>query len=166
MDIKIDKRVARVEFLEQNGDLMKIRVDKKIYEVDVVMVEDMVYSLLFEGLSYNIEMIQGAKPYKYSVNTLYNSYQVEVLDQANKLKLGKTLDYHGDADHIITPMPAKIVKILVKEGETVKKGQVLIIVSAMKMEIEHKSPKDCKIKKIKVKEEETVNVNDVLIELT
>ena len=165
MDIKIDNRIANVELLERNGETVKIQVDKKVYEVDVVMVEDMVYSLLMEGDSYNIEMIHGSSPFHYSVNTLYNSYHIEILDQANKLKLGKTKDDHGDADHIVSPMPAKVVKVMVNEGETVKKGQVLIIVSAMKMEIEHKSPKDARVKKIKVKDEETVGVNDVLIEL-
>jgi biotin carboxyl carrier protein len=166
MDIKIDNRIAKVKFLEKNENIIKIQVDQKIYEVDAVMVGDMIYSLIYQGESFNIEMIQGASPYHYSVNTLYNSYQVEILDQQARLKLGKTRDEgHSGGDQIITPMPAKIVKVMVSEGEAVKKGQTLIIVSAMKMEIEHKAPRDCKVKKIRVKEDATVNVNEVLMEL-
>lgn len=166
MDIKIDNRTASVKFIEKNDNLFKIQVDQKVYEIDIVMVSDMIYSLLHHGQSFNIEMIQGASQYQYSVNTLYNSYEIEILDQAAKLKLGKSRDDAGqDGEHITTPMPAKIVKILVKDGESVKKGQTLVIVSAMKMEIEHKAPRDCKIKMVRVKEEDTVNVNEVLIDL-
>ncbi|MHC1708538.1 MAG: biotin/lipoyl-containing protein [Bacteroidales bacterium] len=166
MDIKINDRVAKVKFLEQKDNIFKIQVDQKVFEVDIVMVGDMIYSLLHHGESFNIEMIQGSSPYHYAVNTLYNSYHVEILDQAARLKLGKSKDDGGhDGDHIITPMPAKIVKIIAKQGESVKKGQTLIVVSAMKMEIEHKAPRDCKIKKVRVKEEDTVNVNEVLIDI-
>lgn len=166
MDIKIDNRIAAVKFLEKKGNIIKIQVDQKIYEVDTVMVGDMIYSLLYQGESFNIEMIQGVSPCHYSVNTLYNSYQVEILDQATRLKLGKTRDEGlGSGNQITTPMPAKIVRIMVNEGESVKKGQTLIIVSAMKMEIEHKASRDCKVKKIRVKEEATVSVNEVLMEL-
>ncbi len=166
MEIKIDNRIAKVNFLEKKDNMIRIQVDQKEYEVDAVMVGDMVYSLLYHGESFNIEMIEGDSPYKYYVNTLFNNYHVEILDHSSRLKLGKSKDEsHDQADHIATPMPAKIVKILVNEGDKVKKGQTLLVVSAMKMEIEHKAPRDGSIKKIRVKEEDTVNVNDYLIDL-
>jgi biotin carboxyl carrier protein len=166
MDIKINDRTATVTFLEKKDNLFRLKVDQKVYEVDIVMVGDLIYSLLHQGESFNIEMIQGSSPYHYDVNTLYNSYKVEILDQAAKLKLGRSKDDGGHGgNQITTPMPAKIVKVLVKEGESVKKGQTLLVVSAMKMEIEHKAPRDCHIKKIRVNEDDTVNVNEVLIDI-
>ncbi|HRY33298.1 MAG TPA: acetyl-CoA carboxylase biotin carboxyl carrier protein subunit [Bacteroidales bacterium] len=165
MEIKIGKRTAQVKFLEKRENLMIIEVDQKVYEVDVMMVGDMIYSLIYQGESFNIEMIQGSSPNKYDVNTLYNSYQIEIIDQAARLRSDRHADGEaGDENHIITPMPAKIVSIPVSEGQEVAKGTTLIVVSAMKMEIEHKAPRDCKIRKIFVKEEDTVNVNEVLIE--
>ena len=166
MDIRIGDRTAKVTFIEKKDNLFKIQVDQRIFEVDIVMVGEMIYSILHQGDSFNLEMIQGADQYHYDVNTLYNSYHVEILDQPARLKLGKSKDDAGhEGNHIVTPMPAKIVKVMVKEGETVKKGQTLLVVSAMKMEIEHKAPRDCKIKKVRVKEEDTVNVNEVLLDL-
>jgi pyruvate carboxylase subunit B len=60
-------------------------------------------------------------------------------------------------------MPGLIIEIAVKEGDSVKKGQGLLIIEAMKMQNELKSPKDGIVKKIIVKKGQTVNNNDKLI---
>ncbi len=167
LDIKIDNRKAKVDLIEKNGNIMKVKVDDRIYEVDVAMVEDMVYSILHVGRSYNLEMIQGNSQNSYHVNALYNSYHIEIQDSSSKLKLTKGKDHNGGEEHLVTtPMPAKIVKVLVKPGDTVKNGQTVIIVSAMKMEMEFKAKMDGKVKKVLVKEDDTVNVNETLIELS
>jgi biotin carboxyl carrier protein len=57
------------------------------------------------------------------------------------------LDF-GARDHVATPMPGKVVKILVKEGERVTQKQPLVIVESMKMENEIKSPANGTIKSI------------------
>ena len=68
-----------------------------------------------------------------------------------------------DADHISTPMPGQVVKILVEEGQKVKGGETVIIVSAMKMESEYKVQKDRVIKQILVKEGENIDGDQPLI---
>jgi biotin carboxyl carrier protein len=62
-------------------------------------------------------------------------------------------------------MPGKVVKILVSEGDEIKEGENAIIISAMKMESEYKSPKDGIVKQINVKEGDTIEGDQVLIEL-
>ncbi|ASJ04783.1 pyruvate/oxaloacetate carboxyltransferase [Thermococcus barossii] len=66
---------------------------------------------------------------------------------------------------VTAPMPGKILRILVKEGEEVKTGQGLLILEAMKMENEIPAPKDGVVKKILVKEGDTVDTGQTLIEL-
>ncbi len=66
---------------------------------------------------------------------------------------------------VTAPMPGKILRILVKEGEQVKTGQGLLILEAMKMENEIPAPKDGVVKKILVKEGDTVDTGQALIEL-
>lgn len=51
----------------------------------------------------------------------------------------------GVKDEISTPMPGKVVKILVSDGDQVKTGQPLVIVESMKMENEIKSPADAEV---------------------
>ena len=59
-------------------------------------------------------------------------------------------------------LPGVVTKIIAKEGENIKKGETIMILEAMKMENEIKSPKDGVIKQITVKEGERVEVGDVL----
>ena len=166
LDIKIGDRIAKVKFLEMTENTIRIQVDDNTYEVDIVPVGDMIYSLLYEGRSYNIEMIRGNLPNSYHVNAGYNSYDVEIRDASSRLKLGKGKDdFAGDGNSVICPMAAKIVKVLVSPGDKVVKNQTLAVVSAMKMEIDFKALKDATVKKVHVKEEDTVQVNTVLIEL-
>jgi len=66
---------------------------------------------------------------------------------------------------VTAPMPGKILRVLVSEGQEVKTGQGLVVLEAMKMENEIPAPKDGVVKKIYVKENDTVNTGDPLIEL-
>jgi biotin carboxyl carrier protein len=66
---------------------------------------------------------------------------------------------------IVAPMPGSIVKIGVQEGQFVKRGQVLIVLEAMKMENELKAPMDCTVKKIFVEEKKAVEKNQLLLKL-
>ncbi len=66
---------------------------------------------------------------------------------------------------INAPLPGNIFKLNVKEGDTVKKGETLLIMEAMKMENNILAEFDGIVKTIKIKEGDVVLQNDVLIEL-
>lgn len=66
---------------------------------------------------------------------------------------------------VTAPMPGSIVKINVQEGQSVKKGYVLVVLEAMKMENELKAPIDCTVKKVLVEEKKAVEKNQLLIKL-
>ena len=69
-----------------------------------------------------------------------------------------TLDTGGkDHGEIVSPMPGKVIKINVKEGKKVKKGDIIMVVEAMKMENNIVAPKDGKVEKINVKAGEMVD---------
>jgi biotin carboxyl carrier protein len=59
-------------------------------------------------------------------------------------------------------MPGKVVRVLVKAGEAVEAGQGLLVVEAMKMQNEIKSPKTGKIERLTVSEGQNVNAGEVL----
>jgi biotin carboxyl carrier protein len=163
LEIQVGERVATVELKAQEGNNLKISVDGKEYDADIIMVERGVYSIILDGRSYNIELIESDGPKKYSVNTIFNSYDVEVLDAESKyLKSRKRVDDLEDAV-ISSPMPGKVVELLCKVGDEVKAGDTVIIVSAMKMESEYKVRYDRRIKEIKVREGDTVSANQPLI---
>jgi biotin carboxyl carrier protein len=66
---------------------------------------------------------------------------------------------------ITAPMPGTILDIKVKEGDTVKSGQVLVILEAMKMENEIMAPADGKVVSISTNKGASVNAGDVLVVL-
>lgn len=69
------------------------------------------------------------------------------------------------ADEIAAPMPGKILKIFVQEGQSVARNQRLFIVEAMKMENEVKSPREGVVKQINFQENELVSVGEPVVEL-
>ena len=72
----------------------------------------------------------------------------------------------GDGDPINSPMPGTIVNVKVKAGQDVKKGDVLVILEAMKMENEIKAPKDGKVTSVNVNKGESVNTGTLLVTLS
>jgi biotin carboxyl carrier protein len=71
----------------------------------------------------------------------------------------------GEKDKIFAPMPGKVVKLLVKDGEEVKAKQPMVIVEAMKMEHQVNSPSDGKVKKINFADGDQVDTDTPIIEL-
>jgi biotin carboxyl carrier protein len=162
-EIKINDRTAKVELLNRTGNTVKILLDDKKYDADVVMVEKGVYSLIMDGVSYNIEMIENGSSKEYLVNTLNESFNVEIIDAESKYLKSRKKDGGADSNIISTPMPGKVVKVLVKSGDQVKAGETVIIISAMKMESEYKVKKDRLIKEVLVKEGDVVDGHQSLI---
>lgn len=166
LDIKIDDREARVRLVKKEGSKAIIDVDGIEYEVDIVMVEEGVYSIIHNGKSYNIELIPGNGPKNYFVNTYRSSHEVSVIDAQARYQQSRNRDNLDSADKVITtPMPGRVVKIPVTEGQEVTKGTTVIVISAMKMESEYRASVDGKIKKIFVKEGDSITGNQPLIEI-
>ena len=166
LEIHVGDRQAEVELINKEGNKVQITVDGKMYDVDVVMVENGVYSIIHNNKSYNIELVKGDTSKNYNVNTLYNSISLEIVDsQAKYIKRRQKDDIDESQDKIFSPMPGKVVKIPVNKGDQVVAGTTVIIVEAMKMQSEYKVKRDSIIKDILVKEGDTVDGNQTLIVL-
>ncbi len=163
LEIRIDDRTAEIRLIKREGNLVTIEVDDKVYDLDLLMVENGVYSIISNNKSYNVELIEKEDHRHFNVNTIYNSFEVEIIDAEAKYKQGRTTDEVDDIRKIASPMPGKVVKINVKVGDKVKAGDTVIIVSAMKMESEYKVQKDRIVKEILIKEGDTVDGNQTLV---
>lgn len=166
IEIKLNERIASVELLEQNNNLLKIKVDDKIYDIDLMHNDEGVFSIIHGGRSHNIELVRSDKPKHYTAHTLYNTCEIEVIDAESRyLRNRGAGSISGSENTVSSPMPGKVVKIPVNIGDPVQKGDTVIIISAMKMESEYKSPIDGIVSKINVKETDTIEANQVLIEI-
>lgn len=163
IDIKVNERIAKVDLIKKENSTYTLLIDGKEVVVDAVEVENGVYSILFDNKSYNVEFIEGNTPQTYVVNTWRTSFVMEIIDAAAKYQKSRLKHDNDDVVKISSPMPGKVVKILVNKGDRVNAGDTVIVVSAMKMESEYKVKKDRLIKDILVKEGDTVAANQTLI---
>lgn len=163
-EIKLNDEVKPIKLLNRDGNIAEVQIGEKKYILDIIEVEKGIYSVLYNGVSYNIELLSN-KEKNYHATTLYNSFDIEVIDPETRYKNSRKGSEDDDHAYISTPMPGKVVKILVKEGDKVKGGDTVIIVSAMKMESEYKVVKDRTITKILVKEGDNIDGDQPLIML-
>jgi len=164
LELNIEGRKAILKEISREGNQLSIAVDDEIFNVDLVKVGPAEYSVLYKGRSYNIEVVPGREPKSYTINTFYFTHEIEVVDAEARYMRSRDNATGGHASNIIrSPMPGKIVKILVAEGDTVEVGQTVIIVSAMKMESEFKAAKAGIVSEIPVKEGDTVDGNQGLV---
>ena len=164
LELNLESRKAIVKELSRDGNQLTVAVDDETYVVDIVKVGPAEYSVLYKGRSYNIEVVPGREPKHFTVNTFYFSHEIEVVDAETRYIRSRENAAEGHISNIIrSPMPGKIVKILVAAGDTVEAGQTVIIVSAMKMESEFKASKAGIVSEIPVAEGDTVDSNQVLV---
>ncbi len=163
-EIKLKNRIAQVEVLNRNEDHLVVTVDGREYALDMVQIGKGSYSILHKNRSFNLELvpIEGIK--KYHVNTFGNTFEVEIIDAEAKYLANRNQDNQDLDDAVISsPIPGKVVQIPVNEGDTVEAGQTVVVISAMKMESEFKTPKSGKIAHIKVQEGQIVEARQELI---
>ena len=168
MEIELPQqnRTADVEIVEQNGSAYTFRIDNKLFHVDLVEVSKGIYSLIHDGKSYNVEAIPVKGRTKYTVNTFFQSFDLEIIDAQTRYQRSRNEGSSGDAANVIkVPMPGKVVDVLVKEGDAVTAGQTLVIVAAMKMESEYKAGRDGHVKQVLVKPGDTLDSDQVMVTL-
>lgn len=98
----------------------------------------------------------------FDVSVHGHSYEVTIVDP-KRLRSGQNSDrhHHGVAE-LVAQMPGKVVRVQVEAGVEVEKGAGVVVVEAMKMQNEMKSPRAGVVVSINVKPGDTVNAGDVL----
>ena len=165
MEIHIGDRIADVSLVSKDGNKVQLTIDGVPYEVDVVMAENGSCSILHNGKSYNTELIRRDGGKNYTVNSNYQSYNIDIIDsQAKYLRTRKGAE-EKQQDKIVSPMPGKVVKIPVKVGDRLQAGDIVVVIEAMKMQSNYKVSSECIIKEICVNEGDSVNSNQVIMTL-
>lgn len=129
------------------------------YEVDILHFENDVVELEVNGTHYSVEVRREAKEKTKTPRLVRQAVPKPSPEEAGISKAA------SPSVSIKTPLPGTILKILVKLGDEVKKGDTLLIMEAMKMENNITAEKAGKVALIKVKEGDSVLQNDVLVVL-
>ncbi|WP_459901119.1 biotin/lipoyl-containing protein [Campylobacter concisus] len=112
------------------------------------------YSVVVNGSRYNVEVSEGFN----------DSIQVKSITEVEgkSVKNAKSAAAGATENDIVASLPGAVHKILVSVGDHVKKGQAIVVLEAMKMEIEVKAPKDGIIGSIEVSKGQSVANNQVV----
>ncbi|MBB6004359.1 acetyl-CoA carboxylase biotin carboxyl carrier protein subunit [Arcicella rosea] len=142
-------------------------IDEQLLDWDIVEIRKNHFHILYKNRSYNAEVLEAdyqAKTFLLSLNK--KQIVVNVKDRFDMLleQLGMTDAANAKVNDLKAPMPGLIVAIQVQVGDSIKKGDSLLILEAMKMENVLKATGDGKVKSIKVNNKQNVEKNQVLIE--
>jgi biotin carboxyl carrier protein len=141
-------------------------IDGAAFIWDVLEVKTGSFNIIKDNKSYNAEVIKANVEEKsFTINVNGNNYQIQVKDKYDELLKNLGLDNLNTkkVNEIKAPMPGLVLDIRVELGSTVKKGDPILVLEAMKMENIIKSPTDGIISKINVKKGLAVEKNQVLV---
>jgi len=158
-DVTIDKNRYRLE-LERTDKGWHCRLNGHIVPVDAVLTRPDVLSVLIEGKAYEIKRERTPVDLHLWVGPV--RYAAELRDPRSLRGRKRTGSDDAGPRKLIAPMPGKVVRVLVCEKQEVEAGQGILVVEAMKMQNEIKSPKKGTVQKIVVREGDSVNPADVL----
>lgn len=158
-EVTINGQVKRVELSRQN-DSWICKLDGRELALNVQVISADVISILYEGKSF-----EARRDYSDALHRIWiqgEFYSAEVNDPRSFRGRKKRAGYEDGPRKLTAPMPGKIVRVLLNEASEVEAGQGILVIEAMKMQNEIKSPKKGLIQKILAQAGASVNVGDLL----
>lgn len=142
-----------------SGRSYRATIGDKTVEIEIVRSEDGILDLLIDGKRTTASVSSDNSRRWVTVNG-----QTFVLTKSSGARQGGHGHHHA-AGELTAPMPGQIRALNVSAGDAVTKGQTLLVLEAMKMEIRVQAPMDGVVKKLSVKQGQTVEREQVLIEI-
>ena len=157
-EVEIRGRQASIE-LEQRDGRVQARVGTREYDLEVVSPEPGVYTFLAGDRVYEAQ-VWTIEPNSVRVTIGGHLYSTRIIDRKHR----RSATEHGieGRQNLVAPMPGRVVRVLLGAGDQVTLGQGVVVVEAMKMQNEVKSPKSGRILEVRVTEGAAVNANQVL----
>ncbi len=152
------KREESIDVKQTAPGLYEVTLRGEVRLVDAFRHDYGTLSLVIDTASYSA-MLDWRGP-RVNVRLRHSTVPIEILDE-KKLRMRRAVGKFTveGRQNVVSPMPGKIVKVLVQVGDAVKEGQGLVVVEAMKMENEMRSPKDGMVIEIHVKDGQAVEGN-------
>ena len=167
VEVSVGGRVrhVRVEAEDDDGHRLRVSVDGEERVIDVRRIGDTL-SLLETGeapRSHQLRVAAGDQAGELDVHV--DRAVIRVVVDAHRSRRGDGTDAGADtgAQTVVAPMPGKVVRVLVAEGETVAKGQGVVVVEAMKMENELCASRDGRVAEVSVEAGVSVESGRVLV---
>jgi acetyl/propionyl-CoA carboxylase alpha subunit len=131
---------------------------------DVSKISDSVFHLIKDGRSFNVEVLEPSEGFtRLKINGAV--YGTETIDQFDELlkSLGMEKGGASKVNDLKAPMPGLVIEVSVQVGDTLKKGDRILVLEAMKMENVIKAPAEVTVSSVEVNEGATVEKNQVMV---
>jgi biotin carboxyl carrier protein len=146
-----------------------VELDGRVYHVDAHAMPSEIVSALIDNKSYDLDL-EKTNPHdsldgRLGVRVRGRVVYLEMLDERRKKMKDAQMTRFSESGlvRIVSPMPGKILRVLAKEGQSVKEGDGLVVVEAMKMENELRAPRDGTVKSILAKPGDSVDSSALLM---
>jgi biotin carboxyl carrier protein len=148
-----------VELISRNGNTVCVRIEGREISAELATNADGASVLTIDGRRYAIFGARRKDSIFVSVGPA--SFEFKPVEASTRRRA------RGLAAHeILAPMPGKVLKLLVRDGDLVEAGQPLVVIEAMKMETTLAAESAAIVKHVRVEEGQTVDHGAVLIELS
>ena len=170
-DVAIGERVRTVTVV-RHGAVLHVTLDGHTHVVDARRVSDTALSLLVQNgtsdrpvqsidASFAAQAVAG--DFDVHVAGRIVPVQVRLAGSFGRQNKGPSGARGAGPQRVVSPMPGKIVRVLVKAGEDVTARQGLVVVEAMKMENELRAARDGRVRELSVAEGQSVDAGMVLL---
>ncbi len=161
------KYIATVEGREYLVELVddgRVLLDGVEYSVDFESVSGQpVYSLLLDGKSFEGYVYSSEGEWQVLLHGTLYTINVED-ERERRLRAAGGMEIAAQGDYQLkAPMPGLVVSVPVREGQSVEKGDVLLVLESMKMQNELRSPRAGVVQRIRVKEGDSVDQKATLL---
>ncbi len=157
--VEVDGRVFKIDTGKGS-----ISVDGQPVDVSVMHVSGNTYSMLFNGRSHEFTAVSNG--FNLTISGIAGTQDVSVFDRiALLLKESESASSNRHATAVRAPMPGLVLKIEIAEGQTIRPGEGLLVLEAMKMENEIFSSGYAVVEEIHVREGEAVDKGRLLVTL-
>ncbi len=159
---KLGDQNYTVEIEEIGKSLYRVSVDGNEILVDGKKTGRSNYSLIINHRSFEVDVDITETEYRVLVDG--RNYHIDLVDE-RRMRVGgfqSGIQLQG-RQNISVPMAGKVIAVLVNEVDQIEKGQGLVIVEAMKMENEVRSPIQAEVKEVKVKAGQAVESGELLL---
>jgi acetyl/propionyl-CoA carboxylase alpha subunit len=162
IQVNTEDKNYRFELRQSDGNLY-IRQNGSEHKADLIRLGNNRYSLIIGGRSHEIGVQHLSDGYIVSEGSRTGNFRVEDYELA-RLKKAAGIDDSQKVKKVLAPMPGLIVSIRCAPGDDVTKGAPLLVMEAMKMENDIKSPLTGKIKAVHVEPRQSVDKGLVMVE--
>jgi biotin carboxyl carrier protein len=168
MEIKVSglENVFHSEIIkfDKNNNLI-LKIDDNDYELKLINFKSNIIEFIFNNSFYEVRVLESTST---DLKILLNGDPLTLKKHSKLTEILEKLPSHSgiggqsSQNSVSSQIPGRVISISINKGDSVKKGDNIVVLESMKMQVAIKSPRDGIVKELRVKEGQSISRNDVV----